>query len=121
MMRAWIAVALLSVSWLWGLGYYQPADGLLWSAAVALGVLCLYRTPLRWPGRRDAAVAIVLLLPVVWWMPWPYRAAPLAIAAALVLQLLPLPRRWLAGVGQGLLGVGHDPLGRASQFGVTNA
>ena len=113
MMRAWFAVALLSVSWLWGLDYYRPANGFLWSIAVALGAICLYRTPLRWPGRREAALTIGLLLPVVWWMPWPYRAAPLAIAIGLGLHLLPIPRRWPSGVGQGVLAAGTILLGQA--------
>jgi len=30
MTRHWIAAALLSVSWMWGLEYYTVANGWLW-------------------------------------------------------------------------------------------
>ena len=106
MMRAWIALALLSVSWLWGLDYYRPANGVLWSVAMVLAVLLLSGAPLRLPRRREGGLAVVLLLPAAWWMPWPYRMVPLAIAVGLGLQLVPIPRRWPGMIGRGAVAAG---------------
>jgi len=106
MMRAWIALALLSVSWLWGLDYYRPANGVVWSVAIVLAVLLLFGAPLRLPRRWEGALAVVLLLPAAWWIPWPYRVVPLAVAIGLGLQLVPIPRRWPGKIGQGAIAAG---------------
>ncbi len=106
MMRAWIGLALLGCSWLLGLGYYRPASWIAWSVVVVLGSLLLAGAPLRLPGRRESGWAVALLVPAVWWMPWPYRAAPLAIAAGLVLHAAPIPRRWPAPLGRGAVSAG---------------
>ena len=37
MIRAWLGIAILAASWLPGLGYYEPANPLLWLAMVILG------------------------------------------------------------------------------------
>jgi len=139
--RAWLAVALASVSWTAGLGYYRPADMWLWAACVVAAVLLWTSGGLRLPapfarggeqqlsspfGRGDGGeggqrgtvpfslrenrdspqrenwdsrqrfdvLAAVILIPVVAWMPWPYRAAPLLLSAGLALPRLPRARRW---------------------------
>jgi hypothetical protein len=46
------------------------------------------------------------LLPAVWLMPWPYKAAPLAIGAGLTLACAPIPRRWAAALGWGAIRAG---------------
>ena len=50
MNRAWVGVALLSGSWLVGLGYYQPAQLWAWVALVGLAPTLLTRVPLEMPG-----------------------------------------------------------------------
>jgi hypothetical protein len=103
--RPWIGIALLGVSWLLGLDYYETAGP--WAQAVVL-VLAAWMlaageraNPLR--AAREAypelAVAILLLLlPVAWWTPWPYRLSPLAIIAGLVLERVTVGRRLLRPV-----------------------
>ncbi|MFH1922527.1 MAG: hypothetical protein ABIP48_21915 [Planctomycetota bacterium] len=106
MMRAWIGLALLSASWLFGLGFFTPPHWPAWTAAVALGAILLASRPVRVPGGRDAGVAAAMLVPAIWFMPWPYRAAPALIAAGLALQFLPVPRRWPKPLGWGAVKAG---------------
>jgi len=106
MIRAWIALAMLGGSWLWGLDYYRPANFTMWSVAVGLGVLLLSGAPLRLPRRREGALALALLLPVAWWMPWPYCAVPVLIAIGLGLHLVPIPGRWPGRIGRGAVAAG---------------
>ena len=110
MMRAWIAVALLAVSWLLGMTYYFPANRIAWVAVVVAGVVLLgwekgtgpicakpgtdRRLVAGRSGKLDLSPfpALVLLLPAVWFAPWPLRAAPLLIISGLAAGLLPMPR-----------------------------
>jgi len=94
MIRLWLALALLAGSWLLGLHYYRPAGWPAWAASVLAGTLLLAGLPLRLPRRREAGLALLMLLPAVWLLPWPHRAAPLAIAAGLALLVLPIAGRW---------------------------
>jgi hypothetical protein len=106
MMRAWIGMALLAVSWLLGRTYYFPANGLAWAAVVAAGAVLLsgsIRPALR---RREAWITLLLLLPAVWFAPWPLRAAPLLIVVGLAVELLPVPRDWPRRLGRGALAAG---------------
>jgi len=127
MMRYWIGIALLAGSWLFGLGYFYPPNAWAWLAAVATGVVLLsYKKPdispenhlvqepsasadgcgdvstNRWPS----VVAILLLLPAIGYAAWPYKAAPLLIAAGLGLPLLPLGKRWSECLASGALTAG---------------
>ena len=86
MMRNWIAVALLSASWMWGLEFYIPTNGWTWSLAIIAAILLLATSPRRLPCRTNAAIAAVLTLPTLWMISWPYGAIPLF----LILGLLPL-------------------------------
>ena len=98
MIRGWLGLALLTASWLLGLHYYQPASWLAWAVAVLLGTILLAGAPAGLPaglpGRRRSGLALVLLLPAVWFMPWPYRAAPLLMVLGLALHVLSLSRPW---------------------------
>ena len=89
MIFVWIGIALLSASWLLGLGYYHPADWTAWAILVAFGTVCLL--PWKWPlpTRREAGLAMVLIAPAVVFSPWPYRAAPLLILIGLGARMLP--------------------------------
>ena len=101
MNRAWVGVALLSGSWLVGLGYYQPAQLWAWAALVGLAPALLTRVPLRLPGFQAQLAAVGLCLPAIWLMPLPHKAIPLLMAAGLGLQLVPLPLRWPRRWGHG--------------------
>jgi hypothetical protein len=84
-MLAWFGVALLSISWLVGLGYYHLANWTVWIAAVVAGTLCLAGFKIRLPGVRDGAMAFLLALPACFVAPWPYRAGLILLAAGLAL------------------------------------
>ena len=106
MMRAWIAVALLAGSWLFGLDYYHPAAWTSWLLIVLLASVLLGGLLGRMPPRREMAAALAMLLPVVWFLPWPYRAAPLLVAAGLAVELSPLLPRWPRWLSRGALVAG---------------
>ncbi len=106
MMRIWIGTALLAGSWLLGQSYYLPAQPVAWVLVVAIGVLLLGGNAIRLPERRQTAVALVLLVPMIVVVPWPWRMAPLLIAAGLAVELLPIPRRWPRWVARGAVVAG---------------
>jgi hypothetical protein len=92
--RAWIGLALLSASWLFGLGYYHDANWWAWVMLVAAGAALLTVVHVRRPTAAQSVAAAVMLLPAIGLVPWPYRAAPLLIFVGLVLGAIPIPRRW---------------------------
>ena len=94
MKRAWIGLALLSSSWLFGLSYYHSAQWLLWAIIILAGTAMLIGVEIRRPIAIESAVAALLLLLAVFLAPWPYRMALLLIFAGLVLGVLPIPRQW---------------------------
>ena len=118
--RPWIGIALLGISWLLGLDYYETANPWAQAAVLVLGTWMLAAGERANPFRatREAypelTVAILLmLLPVVWWTPWPYRLSPLAIIAGIVLERVPMGRQWLrpvaaAGVTGGVILLGQS-------------
>jgi hypothetical protein len=61
-MLAWIGIALLSVSWLVGLGYYHLPNPSAWLALVAAGTLLLTRARIPTPTPLQAAIAAALAL-----------------------------------------------------------
>ena len=113
MMRAWIGVALLSVSWLLGSGFYYPANRLAWAIVVAAGAILLGGTIRRLPSGREAMIALALAIPMVWFAPWPLRAAPLLVVTGLALTLMPIPRRWTKSLGRGAVAAGVVMLAQA--------
>ena len=100
-MRNWIAVALLSLSWMLGLEYYGAPNGWLWTLAVVAAAGLLGELPGSRPSRTDAVLAAVLAAPVVWLAPWPYRLIPLALALGLCPFALGRPPRFVAALGWG--------------------
>ncbi len=101
MIRGWIATALLAGSWLFGLGYYQPANVAVWFGLFVTAVLLLGDVPVPQLSRRRAVLAVVLILPSAWVVPFPYKAIPLLFAGGLWLTSVPLPRRWPRWLAQG--------------------
>jgi len=106
MRRAWVGLALLSLSWLFGLRYYHAGSWPMWAVLIvaATGLLARIRPPV--PRKAESIIALVLLLPVVAIAPWPYRAAPLLILAGLALCTAPIPRRWPTAAGSAALAAG---------------
>ena len=94
MKRAWIGLALLSSSWLFGLSYYHSAQWLVWAILVSAATALLIGVDIRRPITIESIAAAVLLLPAVFLVPWPYRMGLLLVFAGLVLGVLPIPRRW---------------------------
>ncbi len=99
MKRAWVGLALLSVSWLFGLRYYHAEGWAVWTILIVAGTGLLARVRSSTPGKTESVLALVLLLPAVAVAPWPYRIAPLMICAGLALHLAPIPRRWPKTMG----------------------
>ena len=103
--RPWIGIALLGISWLLGLDYYETASPWAQAMVLILGIWMLTAGERANPFRatREAypeltLATLLLLLPVVWWTPWPYRLSPLLIVAGLVLERVPFARRLLRPV-----------------------
>jgi len=101
MIGPWIGMALLAGSWLFGLSYYHPAATPVWGLAVLLGAALLSGRPERLPPRRAQWAALLMLLPSVWLVPWPYRAGPLLVVLGLAAQGLPPARTFLTRLGRG--------------------
>ena len=108
MIRAWIAVALLAGSWMFGLGYFYPANPLIWAALVAGAAVLLGGTFKRLPTGWESAIAIVLLIPALVLVPWPLRIVPLAIALGLALHLASGPHRVPTGAMRSMDGLSGE-------------
>ena len=106
MRRAWLGLALLSTSWLFGLGYYQDPNWVAWAVLILLGTGLLAGVRLRRPEAGEAVVAAVMLLPILWLAPWPYRAALVLIFVGLLVSAAPIPRAWAGRVGLGAIAAG---------------
>jgi hypothetical protein len=113
MKRAWIGVALLATSWLFGLNYYHQADWTGWVVLVAIGGGLLCGAVPRWPGRLESAAAAVLMLPAVWLAPWPYRSAPLLIVVGLLPVIAGISHRLTRSIGLGAVVAGLILLGQS--------
>jgi hypothetical protein len=92
--RSWIALALLSASWLFGLSYYHDAAWPIWIVLVAAGTGLLIGVRISKPAVFETIAAALMSLPAIYMAPWPYRVAPLLFAAGLILFAVPIPRRW---------------------------
>ncbi len=106
MKRAWIGLALLSASWLFGLSYYRDADWTMWAVLVGAGTLLLAGLDLRLPARRALTAAAALTVPAVILAPWPHRAAGLLVLIGALLCIAPIPRRWPGSLGVGAVAAG---------------
>ncbi len=99
MKRAWIALALLSASWLFGLSYYHQASWLVWAVLVAIGMLLLIGVDLPRASRGELILVAALMIPALRLAPWPYRAAVLLVFIGALLSAAPIPRRWAGRLG----------------------
>lgn len=106
MRRAWIGVALLSASALFGLGYYHDPNWLVWAALVLAGTGLFIGIDLRMPTRIESLITAVLLTPVLILAPWPWRAPVLLLLAGSLLGAAPVPRRWPGRLGLASLASG---------------
>jgi hypothetical protein len=97
-MLAWIGIALLSASWLFGVEYYRPPVPLVWLLLVIVGTLLLTSVRLRLPSRPQAAVALLLTaIAAAFWVLWQptQRDALVLLLVGLVLHAAPLLRDWI--------------------------
>jgi len=106
MRRAWLGLALLSASWLFGLSYYHDAVWLVWVVLVAAGTALLYAIDVPRCGRAGLVAAAVLFVPAVVLAPWPYRVAVLLVCVGALLSAAPIPRRWPAKLGSAAIAGG---------------
>lgn len=113
MMRTWIGVALLAAAWLLGTGHYVAAGPIACTVVIVIGALLLCGSTGRLSPRREAWLAVALIVPAAWYASWPLRAAPLLILAGLVLELLPIPLRWPKPAGRGFVAAGVVMLAQA--------
>ena len=104
--RPWIGIALLAASWLFGLDYYELPSPLTQAVLLVVGTWMLaagersspfHALPKAYP--ELAAATLLLLVPVIWWTPWPYRVAPLVIFAGVLRERLPYAPRVFRPVG----------------------
>ncbi len=93
-MRMWIANALLASSWLLGLGYFDPANQIAWACTLLAAVILLSDTPMRLPGFRQRVIAVLLLSPAVWFVPFPCKGIPALLLAGIAASLAPIPSSW---------------------------
>ncbi|HNS22071.1 MAG TPA: hypothetical protein PKH24_16320 [Sedimentisphaerales bacterium] len=100
MRRAWLALALLSASWLLGLSYYHDAQWVAWAATVVCAIALLTAIDLRTPSKKVLLATAVLAAPAMAVAPWPGRAAATLIVVGALLWAAPIPRRWPARLGQ---------------------
>ena len=91
MIRAWIAIALLAGSWMFGLDYFYPANPWIWTALVIGGTALLGGSFKQLSGGRESAIALVLLVPALIFVPWPVKIIALLIILGLAVNILPSP------------------------------
>ena len=91
MIRAWIAIALLAGSWMFGLDYFCPANLWIWIALIVGATVLLGGSLKQLPTNNESAFALLLLLPALLFIPWPFKIIPLLIALGLATYLLPIP------------------------------
>ena len=89
-MRIWIATALLAGAWLFGLGYFDPVQSGRLDQALVGAVLLLGGLPVRFPAAAGTLLALLLSLPALWIVPFPYRSMPLLLFCGLAVSLLPV-------------------------------
>jgi len=99
MRRAWIGLALLSASWLFGLSYYLNANWPAWIVMIVLGTALLIGVDISRLSRLELGIAAVLTIPAIWLMPWPHRGGVLLVFVGALLCILPIPRPWPARLG----------------------
>lgn len=112
MIRAWIAIALLAGSWMFGWDYFYPANLWIWALLVAGATVLLSGFFKKLPDGRETAIALMLLLPALIFVPWPLRIMPLLIALGLAINLLSLPAERIRLLAQGAVAAGVIMLGQ---------
>jgi len=104
--RTWLAVGLLAASWTAGLGYYAPASFWPWAVMVLAGTGLLLGREGVLPQRGGGTVALVLLLPVLWFIPWPQKSGAVLLAVGLAAAIAPVPRGWPKRLAPGAIAAG---------------
>ena len=91
-MLAWLGLALLSASWLFGLGYFHLPSTTSQQILIAGGTALLATARLRAPRLGEMTLASLLLAPVALFMPWPYCYGPVLVIAATLGALVAVVR-----------------------------
>ncbi|MGM0487923.1 MAG: DUF4350 domain-containing protein [Planctomycetota bacterium] len=106
MMRRWIALALLSGSWLLGLGYFSESNAIAWAAALVAAVFLLGDTPVRLPKLRQRIAIAALLIPTVWFVPFPYEAIVVLLLVGVTVSMAPIYTTWVRRIAHGSIVAG---------------
>ena len=106
MKRAWIGVAILSASWMFGLNYYYAAQWKLWAIAVIAAIPLLMWVVREVPDRGTSLAAMIILVPMIFAAPWPYRAGAILAALGMLLLSAGIPGQWPKRLGSGLFVAG---------------
>lgn len=101
MMRIWIAVALLSGSWLFGLGYFSETNAIAWAGALVAAVLLLGDEPVRLPRLRQRIAIVAVLIPAVWFVPFPYEGIVVLLLVGVTISMAPTSSSWIRRVAYG--------------------
>lgn len=89
-MRAWFAIMLLACSWLFGLGYFNPVNWVAWFCAIAVALVLLGDTRVRFPRSAERGITLLFLLPALWMVPLPYKAMPVLLFVGVAASWLPI-------------------------------
>jgi hypothetical protein len=106
MIRFTLALAILAGSWLFGLSYFHAPDYLTWTILISAGALLLCGSLERLPRMWESVIAIILLLPVAYLAPAPYKSIPILLIVGLVFNLAPFPVRWPWLLASGAIAAG---------------
>jgi len=103
-MRRWgVGLAMLSVSWLYGLELFTNNLWWMWGALLLGAVPLLAHIPMRSLTRNESLSLMALVIPTLYWIPWPYAAIAWLIILGSLLAILPVPRQWPQNLGTGCL------------------
>lgn len=109
----WIGAAMLAASWLPGLGYYLPESAAAWVLLIVTGTLLMCGAVKRGTERNETALAVILTLPILWFLPWTYKAGPLLMIVGAAALMIDMPRRWVRNLAGGALAAGVVLLAQA--------
>ena len=99
MRRGWLAVALLASSGLLSAGYFDPPRPVIAVLAVLLAAVLLRVVRCDWPAPRSLSLGLALLLPAVWFWPWPSVLIAWLLILAALIELLDAGPAWLRQIG----------------------
>ena len=94
MIFAWLGIAFFSTSWVFGISYYHQSNFLPWFILVICGIPFLNKIKCILPGKTEAILALFMLIPAIFVIPWPFKMISLLLFLGLMFYVLPIPRLW---------------------------